>query len=124
VIVGDLIVVRSLRTVKGREQKASPLAGAHLLVGPSISAEAGRELVLAVPLIIRRGRVSATLALLKDGRQLTEVPVSFGKPEKDGRLMPLIKLPVADLPSGTYHAKLILLAEGYSTERTTTVIVH
>jgi hypothetical protein len=126
VIVGDLILVRSLRRVKGSEQKASPLAWGRLLIDPSISAdvERRRELVLAVPLIIRQGPISARLALLKDGRQLTELPVSLGKPDKDGRLMPLIKLPVVDLPSATYDAKLVVLAPGYRTERSTTLVVH
>ena len=125
-IVGDLILVRNLRRVNGSEQKASPLAWGRLLIDPSISAkvERRRELVLAVPLIIRQGPVSARVALLKDGRQLTELPVSLGKPDKDGRLMPLIKLPVVDLPSATYDAKLVVLAPGYRTERSTTLVVH
>jgi hypothetical protein len=125
-IAGDLMIVRNVSTVKGNDQKASPFALGRVLIHPNLTAEVQtrrRQLVLTVPLVIRKGPASATLALLRDGRQLAEVPVSLGRPDKDGRLMPLIEFPVVDLPSGEYDVKLRLAGADYSTERSTTVIL-
>lgn len=129
VIAGDLIVVRNLsKSNKGNDQKANPLAWRQLSIEPNLGEEVDARrrgrLILTIPLIIGRGPVSARLALLKDGRQLAEVRVSLGKPDKDGRLMPIMEVPIVDLPPGRYDLTLKLAAAGYTTERSTTVTLQ
>jgi VWFA-related protein len=127
VIAGDLMLVRDLGKVKtNSEEKSHPLAWRRIVINPVLDDEVRsnhRRLTLAIPLVIERGPVTARLSLVNETHQLAEVPVSLGKPEKDGRLIPIIDFPITNLPAGNYTLTLKLAAPGFDAQRSATVVL-
>jgi VWFA-related protein len=128
-VAGDLIVVRNLTETKRRsdQQKANPLAWRGAVITPHLHGGAGAprngRLMLAIPLVVARGPVTGRLALARQGQPVAEIPVSPGKPERNGRLLSVMEFPVRDLPPGRYQVTLTLSAGGHVTQRDTTVIL-
>lgn len=125
-IAGDLLVIRSLKPVTSNRVKNHPLAWQRSLVTPALGepvAPNSERLLLAIPLVVTAGHVSARLALLFEDRELAEVPVHFGESDNRGGLMGLIELPIADLPPAEYQLRLTLEAAGHEITRFATVVL-
>jgi VWFA-related protein len=61
------------------------------------------------------GRITAQL--LRNGRSLAEAPLSL-PPSGAARVQHVGRLPIANLPAGTYELRLVLIAEGRELSRT------
>jgi len=128
VTAGDLMVVRRAALPKGNKADTNPLAWRGFFLSPDPSqvlpAHRREPLLLAIPLIVRSGFVTARLELARDGHALADLPVPLGGPEKDGRLVAVMELPVADLPAGIYEVTLKLHAAGLSTARSLAIVLR
>jgi VWFA-related protein len=114
--VGDLfLVAHTERAPKGKAMADNPLAWDGVLLYPDfgspISKANAHEISFALPMVLADAAgPTASLELLNAGRTLATIPLDLAKPEKDGRLMALGRLPISALPPASYELRVTVAA--------------
>lgn len=108
-----MIVAKTEKVDQVSPATEAPLYFGNILLYPNlgdpVDKAAEEELAFYFSLYPDRGRPvrQATLALLKNGRQIAEAPLEMGESSNSAeRVQHVGKLPLASLPAGTYELKV------------------
>lgn len=130
-VVGSLFLVGRVEKLDPADKAAAshPLASQGVLLypllGDPISKKAQAEIAFAVPMVLDPAAPAptATLELLQNGQSLAQLPLPVDKPEANGRLLQVSRLPSAAIPAGAYELRVTITGATGKTARSTTLTV-
>jgi hypothetical protein len=129
--VGSLFVVARVERLDPKDPAAAthPLAGQGVLLYPSfgepLSKAAQPEISFALPLVLDAAAAppTATLELLQKGQPLAQIPLPLDKPDANGRLLQMSRLPSAAIPPGDYELRVTIEAGPSKSVRSTALTI-
>jgi VWFA-related protein len=110
--MSSVLVVTRTEQVPGAEKASAPLYYGDLLLYPNLGEPMARtdaaELMFYFVVYPTRERATcdATVQLVRGGRPLAEAPLSFQPSSAEGRIHYVGRLPIAQLPAGTYELRV------------------
>ena len=130
-VAGSLFVVARAERLDPKDPAAAshPLAGQGVLLYPSfgepLSKTATAEISFALPLVLdaAASAPTATLELLQQGQSLAQIPLPLDKPDANGRLLQMSRLPSAAIPPGTYELRVTIAAGSAKSVRSTELTI-
>ena len=130
-VAGSLFVVARVERLDPKDPAAAshPLAGQGVLLYPSfgepLSKAAKAEISFALPLVLDAAAraPTATLELLQKGQSLAQIPLPLDKPDANGRLLQMSRLPSAAIPPGTYELRVTIAAGSAKSVRSTELTI-
>jgi VWFA-related protein len=124
--VSSVVVVRTTeRVAPDQRQPGNPLYVGDLLLYPNggepLSRAGDRELTFYYAVYLRTAAQppSTAIELRRNGRTLAQVPVTIGRPDADGRIQQVSRIPLEPLADGIYELRVIVRDGAQSIERAT-----
>jgi VWFA-related protein len=109
--MSSFVIVKKAEKVRPDEPKDGPLFVNDVLVYPNLGSDVSKAaekdlgfFFTVYPGTSKEPTIGA-LELLQNGKLLAQLPLQFGPPDAAGRIQELGRLPIAELPPGTYELR-------------------
>lgn len=127
--IGDLLIIDHAEKIEPDQANGNPLVVGGLLLkpvlAPTIRRSSRTDINFAVPLALDPGQIAppAKLGLVVNGQVVSTIALDLGPADANGRLFAVGRIPLSDVPPGSYQLQITIGAGSNARTRTTRLTV-